>query len=411
MLDAAALVNGIFSPRLCLFLVHRMKHVDDITKLFRSFGASAGNYQEIQPNYKDFKDDSSATTTTMPEQESTELISLPIPNATVSILNEPEPGLLLIDAPVEPAKNITPPFPSPTLKPSPVASATGDRQRLSDLLRDLKQMGRDNLPEAPRKRTKAKVIAIVSANGGVGKSTIAAGLAKILRHPDGRTIAIDLDPQNALSNHLGITKQVSGLIQLKQQNADWGTHCLPGYGHSECLPFGTGEMNDHRLLKQLMLEDSGWLNQRLASMNLSENDTVILDTLSGATVYSQQALAAADLVLVIMVTDATSYLALDTMTQWLEASRRYAQRHSYVLNREDNSHSFSRDMAVLFRRRLGADLIGTIGLDHQFNESLAYVRDPLQYSPYSVGSQDILSLSREVYTLLFPESSGQQIMP
>lgn len=388
-----------------------MKYVDDITKLFKSFGASAGSYQEIQPNYKDFKDDLSATTTTVPQQESIEHVSLLIPNATVSILNEPEPNLLLIDAPVEPAKNIIPPFPSPTLKPSPVASATDDRQRLSDLLRDLKQMGRDSLPETPRKRTKAKVIAIVSANGGVGKSTIAAGLAKTLRHPDGRTIAIDLDPQNALSNHLGITKQVSGLIQLKKPDADWGAHCLPGYGHSECLSFGTGQMNDHRLIKRLMLEDPGWLNQRLASMNLSENDTVILDTLSGSTVYSQQALAAADLVLVIMAADATSYLALDTMTQWLEASRRCAQRHSYVLNRQDDSNSFSRDMAVLFRRRLGTDLIGTIGLDHQFNESLAFVRDPLEYSPYSIGSQNIVSLSREVYTLLFPESPSQQIMP
>ena len=34
-----------------------MKYVDDITKLFTRFGANAQSYQEIQPNYKDFKDD------------------------------------------------------------------------------------------------------------------------------------------------------------------------------------------------------------------------------------------------------------------------------------------------------------------------------------------------------------------
>ncbi|MEK1834058.1 MAG: cellulose biosynthesis protein BcsQ [Pseudomonas sp.] len=376
-----------------------MKYVDDITKLFSRFGANAQSYQEIQPNYKDFKDDPVTPVLAEPEPS----VALPPPTSTptpsVFLLDEPQPSLL-IGAPK-----------SPPLTEPPASSGTGDRQRLSDLLRELNQVRRDGLPETTRKRTKAKVIAIVSANGGVGKSTVAAGLAKTLRRPGGRTIAIDLDPQNALSSHLGITRQVPGLIQLKEQGANWGAHRLPGFRDSECLPFGTGEMNDRRLLRQLMLEDSDWLNQHLASMNLSENDTVILDTPSGATVYSQQALDAADLVLVMTVADAASYLALDTMTQWLETTRRRAQRHRYVLNQRDDSRSFSRDMGVLFVRRLGADLIGTIRLDHQFNESLAYGRDLFQYAPESIGCQDILSLSGAVRALLFADATNQQGTP
>ena len=376
-----------------------MKYVDDITKLFTRFGANAESYQEIQPNYKDFKDAPVTPVLAEPEPSA----ALPPPTSTptppVFLLDEPQPSLL-IGAPK-----------SPPLTEPPASSATGDRQRLSDLLRELNQVRRDGLPETTRKRTKAKVIAIVSANGGVGKSTVVAGLAKTLRRPGGRTIAIDLDPQNALSSHLGITRQAPGLIQLKEQDADWGAHRLPGFSDSECLPFGTGEVNDRRLLKQLMLEDSDWLNQHLASMDLSENDTVILDTPSGATVYSQQALDAADLVLVMTVADAASYLALDTMTQWLETTRRRAQRHRYVLNQRDDSRSFSRDMGVLFLRRLGADLIGTIRLDHQFNESLAYGRDLIQYAPESIGCQDVLSLSGAVHALLFADTSSQQGTP
>ncbi|MGF6222319.1 cellulose biosynthesis protein BcsQ [Pseudomonas sp. YL-218 TE3947] len=376
-----------------------MKYVDDITKLFTRFGANAQSYQEIQPNYKDFKDDPITPVLAEPEPS----IALPPPTST------PTPTMFLVDEP-QPSLLIGAPKSHPLTEP-PASSATGDRQRLSDLLRELNQVRRDGLPETTRKRTKAKVIAIVSANGGVGKSTVAAGLAKTLRRPGGRTIAIDLDPQNALSSHLGITRQVPGLIQLKEQGANWGAHRLPGFSDSECLPFGTGDMNDRRLLRQLMLEDSDWLNQHLASMNLSENDTVILDTPSGATVYSQQALDAADLVLVMTVADAASYLALDTMTQWLETTRRRAQRHRYVLNQRDDSRSFSRDMGVLFVRRLGADLIGTIRLDHQFNESLAYGRDLLQYAPLSIGCQDILSLSGAVHALLFADATNQQGTP
>ena len=376
-----------------------MKYVDDITKLFTRFGANAQSYQEIQPNYKDFKDDPITPVLAEPEPS----VALPPPTST------PTPPVFLLDKP-QPSLLIGTPKSHPLTEP-PASSATGDRQRLSDLLRELNQVRRDGLPETTRKRTKAKVIAIVSANGGVGKSTVAAGLAKTLRRPGGRTIAIDLDPQNALSSHLGITRQVPGLIQLKEQGANWGAHRLPGFSDSECLPFGTGEMNDRRLLRQLMLEDSDWLNQHLASMDLSENDTVILDTPSGATVYSQQALDAADLVLVMTVADAASYLALDTMTHWLETTRRRAQRHRYVLNQRDDSRSFSRDMGVLFVRRLGADLIGTIRLDHQFNESLAYGRDLLQYAPESIGCQDILSLSGAVHALLFADATSQQGTP
>ncbi|MGF6456817.1 cellulose biosynthesis protein BcsQ [Pseudomonas frederiksbergensis] len=376
-----------------------MKYVDDITKLFTRFGANAQSYQEIQPNYKDFKDDPITPVLAEPEPS----VALPPPTST------PTPTMFLLDEP-QPSLLIGAPKSHPLTEP-PASSATGDRQRLSDLLRELNQVRRDGLPETTRKRTKAKVIAIVSANGGVGKSTVAAGLAKTLRRPGGRTLAIDLDPQNALSSHLGITRQVPGLIQLKEQGANWGAHRLPGFSDSECLPFGTGDMNDRRLLRQLMLEDSDWLNQHLASMDLSENDTVILDTPSGATVYSQQALDAADLVLVMTVADAASYLALDTMTQWLETTRRRAQRHRYVLNQRDDSRSFSRDMGVLFVRRLGADLIGTIRLDHQFNESLAYGRDLLQYAPESIGCQDILSLSGAVHALLFADATSQQGTP
>ncbi|MFW0755435.1 cellulose biosynthesis protein BcsQ [Pseudomonas sp. H11T01] len=390
-----------------------MKYVDDITKLFTRFGANAESYQEIQPNYKDFKDDPVTPAVPVTEPEQLVELSPPAPTPPVFLLDEPQPPLL-IGAPVEPAKHVVLSLPLPnSLLPTkpPAGAATGDRQRLSDLLHELNQVRRDGLPEIARKLTKAKVIAIVSANGGVGKSTMVAGLAKTLRRPGGRTIAIDLDPQNALSSHLGLTQQVPGLIQLKPQDADWVAHCLPGYGGSECLPFGAGDVNASRSLKQLMFEDSGWLNQHLASMNLGENDTVILDTPSGATVFSQQALDAADLVLVITVADAASYLALETMTQWLDTSRRRAQRHRYVLNQQDESRSFSRDMAVLFQRRLGADLIRTIHLDHQLNESLAYGRDPLQYSPDSIGCLDILSLSRVVHDLLFPQAAGQQVMP
>lgn len=110
-----------------------MKYVDDITKLFTRFGANAQSYQEIQPNYKDFKDD--PVTPVLAEPESSAALSPPPSTLPVFLLDEAQPSLLL-GAPK-----------SPPLTEPPASSATGDRQRLSDLLRELNQVRRDGLPD------------------------------------------------------------------------------------------------------------------------------------------------------------------------------------------------------------------------------------------------------------------------
>src|SRR5690349_8086397 len=119
-----------------------MKYVDDITKLFTRFGANAQSYQEIQPNYKDFKE--APITPALAEPEPAEALPPPIPTPTppVFLLDEPQPSLL-IGAPVEPVKHVAlspPPPKSSSLTEPPASSATGDRQRLSDLLRELNQV-------------------------------------------------------------------------------------------------------------------------------------------------------------------------------------------------------------------------------------------------------------------------------
>ena len=48
---------------------------------------------------------------------------------------------------------------------------------------------------------KMKVITVVSAKGGVGKTTLAANLASVIAARGRRVLALDLDPQNALRLH------------------------------------------------------------------------------------------------------------------------------------------------------------------------------------------------------------------
>lgn len=162
-----------------------MKYVDDITELFTSFGASAISYQEIQPNYKNFKDDVMTPSASMAETVLTEALSSLAATIPVLLPDEPKP---MFGALVEPANNlvISPPSAkSAVLSEAPAAPEMADLEQLSDLLRELNQVRRDGLAQKPRMATRAKVIAVVSANGGVGKSTLAAGLAKARGSPAG----------------------------------------------------------------------------------------------------------------------------------------------------------------------------------------------------------------------------------
>ncbi len=55
------------------------------------------------------------------------------------------------------------------------------------------------------------VVALVSINGGVGRSTLATALSSGLQRLGESVVALDLDPQNALRQHFGVDHQLPGV--------------------------------------------------------------------------------------------------------------------------------------------------------------------------------------------------------
>ncbi|MDT9694236.1 hypothetical protein Q5762_39075, partial [Streptomyces sp. P9(2023)] len=83
---------------------------------------------------------------------------------------------------------------------------------------------------------------------------------------------------------------------------------------------------------------------------------------AGNTVYLHQAMALADVVLVAVQADVSSFSTLAQMDSvlapYLECEKpplRY-----YVINQLDGAHRFSLDMAEVFKARLGDALLGTV---------------------------------------------------
>jgi len=351
-----------------------MHRSDDIANLFNRFGGSVESYREIEPRY-DYIEDIAPIVSEVPAPE-------PLP---VSLDPQPTEPLGVI--------------PSSSM-------AHGGSTPLSRLLVEIEQQ-RGGVPGVQPvgqgvPKLKAKVIVVVSAKGGVGKSTLAATLACAIKRSGGRTLALDLDPQNALCLHLGGSEEWPGIAQSDNVDEDWQPLIRKGFSGSRCLAYGVVGEPLRRALEQRLENDHLWLARHLAHLDLDEQDTLVIDTPPGATVYLAQALEIADVVLGVTLADAAAYTSLNQLDRLLAPylQRENPAQYKVVINQLDTSRQFSLDLCEVLKKRTGQQLLGVIRQDHFISEALAYDRNPLAHTPSTRGCQDVLDLTGSLCELL-----------
>lgn len=358
-----------------------MDQTNDIAKLFSRFGASTESYLEFETefNYKD-------------------------PPLT---LDKPEAPLapVLVAGPIPASEPLAPEQPSATALSSLLAEVALARQARVAGVEQGPASEEGTLAPAPVCR--ARIVALVSSRGGVGRTTLCAALASRLNQAGGRTLAIDLDPQNALHHHLKLEAGVTQIGSAGLQEKVWNDGWQQGLAEVRLLPYGVPGEDERCTLERNLRDDRHWLARQLARMALDEQDVVILDTPGGRSVYLEQALDVADQVLVVTTADAASFITLDQMDRALDvANARPAYSHiNYVVNQFDANREFSRDMLEVLKRRLGTQLLSVIARDERFGEALAYGHDPL--AGVSAAREAIVLLSEQLKARLqLPRATG-----
>jgi cellulose synthase operon protein YhjQ len=377
-----------------------MKRADDVGNLFRSFGASADSYLEIEGDF-DYKERPSAVRSSEiravspdvapDEPQSSALQSL----QAQSLASEPAHADTIPTRPAStPLQNLL----REVARAREAEAAARNQQAL------LQSLGKE-----PLKPLKAQVVAVVSPKGGVGKTTLSAGLATVLRLQGGQTLAIDLDPQSALQYHLQVSPDVAGMGNASLLGENWRSLLLPGSAGTQLLPYGMLNEEERRTLERFLDSDPQWLARQLAHMDLGERDVVVIDTPPGRTAYLEQVLTVADHILVVATADAASYQTLDQMERLLSTNRSRSTPFtcSYVINQFDASRAFSRDMLVVLERRLGRQLLGVVNVDHDISEALAYGRNPLEGACASEGCKDMLALGRAMTAQLMTQKAKE----
>lgn len=252
------------------------------------------------------------------------------------------------------------------------------------------------------------VVAVVSANGGVGRSTLVTALSSGLQRLGESVVALDLDPQNALRQHFGVDHELPGIGRGSLINAKWETLLQTGFAGCQVMPFGDIDIQQQENLQRWMTREPNWLAQHLSALGLSERHTVIIDTPAGNNVYLHQALNVADHVLVVLQPDAACLGTLDQMDALLAPylERERSPRCHFVINQLDEHSAFSLDMVDAFKQRLDENLLEVIHRDPSVSEALAFGTDPLDNLARSSASDDINELCRLLLAVRSARSAG-----
>jgi cellulose synthase operon protein YhjQ len=233
-----------------------------------------------------------------------------------------------------------------------------------------------------------KRVALISLNGGVGRTTIAAALARVTAERV-RSVAIDFDPQNTLGLHLGVpVGEPRGLSDPKFGGPDLVELLRALQPDVPFVPFGRATRAQVSELTRTVQNDPRWLSARLEGLLPSGSELLVIDTPAGRNPWSDQVADLADAVLVVLGADALSYANLadtENLLEELSATRAGSQRAvGFLINRLDPRRPLSRDVRAAFGQALGDRLLSVaLYEDESVREAVAERQTAVRYAPHS----------------------------
>lgn len=246
------------------------------------------------------------------------------------------------------------------------------------------------------------IIAVVSAMGGVGKTTFGANFSIAMARLGVPTLAIDLAPQDALQLHFSASEPTDqGLVQATLAGKNWRSALLRTPNACELLPYGRVQEASREAFEQRLREQPQLLRNNLQQLNLPANAVVVIDTPPGPSIYLSQALAACNTAVIALLSDAASYA---TVPRMLGLVQRYCldrpdfNDYAFLINQVDSSRQLNSDVAHLMRVQFGARALSIVHQDQAVPEALACHQFVGDYDPLCRAAHDLSAVCEQLLT-------------
>ena len=231
-----------------------------------------------------------------------------------------------------------------------------------------------------------RTVAFVSALGGVGCTTLVAHSAALLAERGHPVVALELSAQNTLGLYLGMREQPPTGWHSTVQAGGWlGDAALENADGVRLLAHGP-------CAAPLPLA-APWLAQQLQALDVPDPTVVLLDTPPLPAPLAQQALACADVVLVVLDA-AWRSMYLHASLQALLAGLQPHQRVGMVVTGVDPRSPSRRDALAQLRLQWPGQLLPyVLHQDEHLPQAQAQGLCVHQMAPYAQAAHDLQGIA------------------
>jgi chromosome partitioning protein len=172
-----------------------------------------------------------------------------------------------------------------------------------------------------------RVVAIANAKGGVGKTSLTAGLAGLAAKAGRRVLTVDADPQGNLSLDLGYPLSDGQGLAMAIQNGSQLTPQRKVRPNLDCVPGGSALFDipatyvSRMARGQTMTGLRGALDQLTPAEAGAEYDLILVDTPPGEPVLQELVFHASDFLIIPTRSDEASLDGLVTVAHRFAATR------------------------------------------------------------------------------------------
>ncbi|MCG8709560.1 cellulose synthase operon protein YhjQ [Brenneria sp. 4F2] len=231
------------------------------------------------------------------------------------------------------------------------------------------------------------VVVLQGIRGGLGTTSIAAGLAWALQQLGERTLGIDFSPDNFLRLHFNMTfAQSRGWARAMTDGERWQQGAMQYVPGLDFLPFGQLNQTEIDALQQRCIHSPTFWQDNLAQIIAhGKHHWILIDAPADNSPLTRQALAAADAVFMVLTPDTNCHVRLH---QQALPDRRY-----FLVNQFSTVSTIQQDLHQLWLNTLSRLLPLVIHRDEALVESPA-AKQPLgEYRPESVAAEELITLA------------------